>query len=445
MVGLIKTESVSKLAPYAVHDSKRNNASKLANGSAPATSSLDASRLEYNFTDSPRAIPAPDSPELWAQGEATDHMILARYDATKGGWQAPQLVPYGPLSLMPTASTLHYATECFEGMKLYRGNDGRARLFRPDRNAKRLLSSAARVSLPAFPPAELVKLIHSLAAVDAPRWLPANKSGGFLYVRPTFIATQPSLAVKKASEALLYVMLVCFPAFDEPTGSLAPVAAKSGDNEVQKKKRAGLRLLASEEDIVRAWPGGFGNSKVGASYGPSIVASAAAAAKGFDQILWLFGKEGWVTEAGACNFFAVMRERSSTNAGRTQLITAPLEDQVILPGVTRASVLETARETLAEELDIVERKFSIHELVEAANEGRLVECFACGTAFFIAPIGEISYMGKAIEVPLGEDGVSGEYAKKLRTRLRAIMHGDVQHPWGYKIEETGPKIEARRS
>jgi branched-chain amino acid aminotransferase len=129
---------------------------------------------------------------------------------------------------MPTASTLHYATECFEYMKLYRGNDGRACLFRPNRNAQRMVSSAARALLPEFPLDELVKLIHALAAIDAPRWLPADKAGGFLYIRSTFIATQPSLCVKKASEALLYVMLVCFPAFDEPIGSLEP-DLKSGN------------------------------------------------------------------------------------------------------------------------------------------------------------------------------------------------------------------------
>lgn len=398
------------------------------NGQAPGIAPLDASRLEYTYTTTQRAIPAPNSPELWAQGEATDHMILARYDAAKGGWQAPQLVPYGPLTLMPTAATLHYATECFEGMKLYRGQDGRARLFRPDRNGERMVKSAERVSLPEFPPGELVKLIDALAAVDAPRWLPVNKPGGYLYVRPTFIATQASLAMKKASEALLYVMLVCFPAFDEPTGSL---------EDSSSKKRPGLRLLASEQSMVRAWPGGFGNAKVGANYGPSIRASAAAAAKGFDQILWLFGEDGWVTEAGACNFFAVIKEKGE--AGRPQLITAPLEDEVILPGVTRASVLDTAKELLAEEVDVVERKFTIHELIEANKESRLLECFACGTAFFIAPIGEISYKGDSIEIPLSDGGVSGKYAKKIKSWLSAIMHGEVQHPWGYKIVEKGVK------
>lgn len=428
-------ESTATVAVNGLHDGHgHDRASTLVPlEMAPCASSLDASRLEYSFTRLQRPIPAPDSPELWAQGEATDHMILARYDAAKGGWAAPQLVPYGPLTLMPTAATLHYATECFEGMKLYRGVDGRARLFRPDRNAQRLRASAKRVSLPDFPAEELVKLIDALAAVDAPRWLPADKPGAFLYVRPTFIATQASLAVKKASEALLYVMLVCFPEFDRPTGSLGP-AAESGD-ESSKKKRAGLRLLASGEDLVRAWPGGFGNCKVGANYGPSIIASAAAAGKGFDQILWLLGSEGWITEAGACNFFTVMRVNGGK--GRAQLITGPLDDGVILPGVTRASVLETASEVLAEELDVVERRLSIQELIEAADDGRLVECFVSGTAFFVAPVGEINVQGRRIEVPLEEDEVSGRFAKKIRGRLWAIQHGEVQHPWGYMIEETG--------
>jgi branched-chain amino acid aminotransferase len=56
------------------------------------------------------------------------------------GWDAPELRPYGNLSIPPTASVLHYATECFEGLKMYRGYDGKLRLFRPDCNSKRLVS-----------------------------------------------------------------------------------------------------------------------------------------------------------------------------------------------------------------------------------------------------------------------------------------------------------------
>jgi branched-chain amino acid aminotransferase len=186
--------------------------------------------------------------------------------------------------------------------------------------------------------------------------------------------------------------------------------------------------------MVRAWPGGFGNCKVGANYGPAIIASAAAAQQGFDQILWLLGGEKWVTEAGACNFFAVVKPKGGL--GRTQLLTAPLGNGVVLPGVTRTSVLETVSETLANELDVVERNFSIHELIDAASDGRLVECFVCGTAFFITPVGEISYEGRAIGVPVGDErGRSGNLVEWLRERLSAIMHGDIEHPWAYVVEE----------
>jgi branched-chain amino acid aminotransferase len=143
----------------------------------------------------------------------------------------------------------------------------------------------------------------------------------------------------------------------------------------------GMRLLASQNDEVRAWPGGFGFAKVGANYGPSITATGEARARGYDQILWLFGQDGTVTEAGASNFFVIWRSRE----GKLQLVTAPLGDKIILDGVTRRSVIELAKERLAgnsslEALEVVERKYTMNEIVDAVEEGRIVEAFACGTA-----------------------------------------------------------------
>lgn len=115
-------------------------------------------------------------------------------------------------------------------------------------------------------------------------------------------------------------------------------------------ERPGLTILASKEDTVRAWPGDFGYAKVGANYGPSLIAQGEARERGFDQVLWLVGKECDVTEAGASNFFVMWRTRD----GRTQLITAPLGDKVILDGVTRGSVLELARQRISEDLEILE-------------------------------------------------------------------------------------------
>lgn len=141
----------------------------------------------------------------------------------------------------------------------------------------------------------------------------------------------------------------------------------------------GMKLLASQNG-VRAWPGGFGYAKVGANYGPSLMANGEARARGYDQVLWLL--DGKVTEAGASNFFVMMKSRE----GKTQLITAPLGDKIILDGVTRRSILELARERLSDgqsgldPVEIVEKHFTMEDIVEAVSEGRIIEAFAAGTA-----------------------------------------------------------------
>ena len=129
---------------------------------------LDASKLKFTRTTTPMTVPEPNDPIIAAQSQCTDHMITAVWKSSTG-WEAPELKPYGNLSLAPTASVLHYATECFEGMKMYRGYDGKLRLFRPDCNCDRMLMSATRISLPAFDPKELEKLIKALIAVDGPK------------------------------------------------------------------------------------------------------------------------------------------------------------------------------------------------------------------------------------------------------------------------------------
>lgn len=374
-----------------------------------------------------------------AQKTCTDHMVTARW-TVENGWDAPELKPYGPLSIMPSASVLHYATECFEGMKLYRGYDGRLRLFRVSRNADRMRKSAARIALPDFDPKELAKLIIALCARDGAKWLPKERPGSFLYIRPTMIATDAALGVQRPKEALLYVILACFPDMTKSLATPAPPALNGVANGTTPSKpvaAAGLKLLASSEDTVRAWPGGFGYAKVGANYGPSLVAQGEARARGFDQILWLFGPEGYVTEAGASNFFVVWRSKET---GKLELITAPLGERIILEGVTRASVLQLVQERLPttssgeiEGLEVVERRYTMAEILEAQQEGRLVEAFAAGTAFFIAPVSLIHFRGKDMEVPI--DGDSGVYARVIKQWLTNIMYGKESHEWGIVVDE----------
>jgi len=107
----------------------------------PAILDLDASKLRITRTTTPRKVPEPNSAEVWSYKACTDHMVKVTWTDDQG-WHTPEITPYGPLSIMPTASCLHYATQCFEGMKVYRGYDGKLRLFRPDRNCARLVMSA---------------------------------------------------------------------------------------------------------------------------------------------------------------------------------------------------------------------------------------------------------------------------------------------------------------
>jgi branched-chain amino acid aminotransferase len=328
-----------------------------ANGKAHVAEflELDASKLTYHQTSSPRAVPEESLANAGPETICTDHMIVANWKATTG-WSAPELKPYGPLSLMPTASVLHYATECFEGLKAYRGFDGKLRLFRPDRNCERLRMSSLRISLPGFPPVEIEKLLLALMAVDGPKWLPRDRPGSFLYLRPTVIGTQSQLGVQAPKEAMLFIIACYMPKMDAPIG--------------------GMRLHTSPEDMVRAWVGGFGYAKVGANYGPSLLATQEARSRGFDQILWLYGEQAYCTEAGASNFFILWKTRD----GQFELITAPLDDRLILDGVTRRSVVQLARERFSSEFIVTERKYTIQEVLDASVEGRIVESFAAGTA-----------------------------------------------------------------
>jgi branched-chain amino acid aminotransferase len=330
------------------------------------------------------------------------------------GWHAPELKAYGPLSLMPTASVLHYATECFEGMKLYRGFDGRLRLFRPQLNAKRMNMSASRIALPAFDEEEFLKLIVKLCAVDGPKWLnKESRQGSFLYIRPTMIASDPALGVQRPKEALLYIILTCFPAMDT--------------------NPAGMRLLASRDDMVRAWPGGFGFAKVGANYGPTLLCQGEARARGYNQILWLFGgkEDPLITEAGASNFFVVWR----TAEGQREVVTAPLGDKIILDGVTRRSVLELARTRLPD-VQVVERQIGIKELWAAHREGRLEEAFVCGTAFFVSSVSCINWREEEMNIKVDAEGM-GPYAGMIKGWLKGIMYGKERNEWGYVVEEEG--------
>ncbi|UKZ80590.1 hypothetical protein TrVFT333_008352 [Trichoderma virens FT-333] len=390
--------------------------------SSPAP--LDASRLEIKAVPNPKATPDADNPDLMSLKTSTDRMITASWNEERG-WTNPQVVPYGPISLMPSASALQYATQCFEGMKVFRGYDGRLRLFRPLYNCERMLKSATRICLPAFDPQELLKLIHKLCELEAPKWLPKDKPGSALYLRPTLIGSDSSLGFKVPDEAQLYIFMVYWPAPKPVTinGGTAP--------------QAGTRLLASRTSAVRAWPGGTGAAKVGGNYGTALMEHGIAKKQGYDQVLWLYGPDRQITEAGATNIFVIWK----TSSGALQIATPPLDkDGLILAGNTRRSIIELARDmfstvTVNKELqcEVLERKITMGEVEESSRSGRLMGVFVVGTAFWIQEVSEIGFNGESIKVNIG----ATTHVLLLRERMTEIMFGKRESDWVDIVQESG--------
>lgn len=181
--------------------------------------------------------------------------------------------------------------------------------------------------------------------------------------------------------------------------------------------------LYADRQHVRAWPGGTGDKKVGGNYGPTIRPQILAAQRGYSQVLWLAdGKGGpFVTEVGTMNFFAFW-----TNKDGEKELVSPALDGTILPGVTRRSVLDLARE--AGEYKVTERAISIHELLDAQREGRLHEAFGTGTAVVVSPIKCIHYDGQDYDVPIDTECGAGPLTQWMWDNITGIQTGKIERP-----------------
>ncbi|KAL7944965.1 aminotransferase [Trichoderma barbatum] len=367
---------------------------------------IDVSKLQIVKTNYHGALKPPG--ELVFGRNFTDHMLSIEWTREQG-WHAPHILPYQNLSLDPATCVFHYAFECFEGMKAYKGSDGKIRLFRPDKNMARFNKSASRIALPTFQPSDLINLIAKLVKVDE-RFIPGER-GYSLYLRPTLIGTQTTLGISPPESAMLFVIA-------SPVGPYYPTGFKA------------ISLEATNY-AVRAWPGGVGDKKLGANYAPCVLPQKGAASRGHQQNLWLFGEEECVTEVGTMNMFVAIR----TKVGQKELVTAPL-DGTILEGITRDSILTLARERLVPEGWVVsERKYTMVELDDASQEGRLIEAFGAGTAAIVSPIRTISWRGKELNCGLGDNEEAGEVTRKMKEWMEAIQYGDEPHEWSYIIDE----------
>jgi len=325
----------------------------------------------------------------------TDHMFVVDFEEEKG-WYDPRVEPYGPLPLDPATAVLHYGQSLFEGLKAFRGKDGTIRLFRSQKHVDRLNRTARRMCIPTLDPELILKSWTTLVDVDRD-WVPASV-GTSLYIRPTVIASEPFLGVRPAREYLYYVIL-------SPVGpyypeGLAPTRIKVIDN------------------YVRACAGGLGEAKTSANYAASLYAAEEAKHEGFTQVLWLDGvHHKYIEEVGTSNIMLRVGD---------EVITPPLGG-TILAGVTRDSALALLR---GWGVRVSERQITIDEVVAAADDGRLREVWATGTAAVISPVGELAYQGRRIVV---NQGRIGELAQKLYDTIVAIQYGEAPDPHGWTL------------
>lgn len=335
----------------------------------------------------------------------SDHMLMIECDI-KNGWGSPRIVPYQQLKLSPASACLHYGLQCFEGMKAYRSlkDEDSIHLFRPDKNLERLNNSMRRLQMPGtdFDQDELINLIGELINVDK-EWIPYGE-GFSLYVRPTVIATHRSLGLASPESLLLYVITT-------PVGPYY----KTGFDPIK---------LTADTECVRAWPGGTGDVKVGGNYATTMKPAAEAAAEGYSQVLWSFGENDEVTEVGAMNFFVYLINKETN---RPELVTAPLTRGDILPGVTRASILDLARSW--GDFDVSERFITMGEIKEASEENRLLEAFGAGTAAIVSPISCMQYKGKDISIP-----AVGELTQRVWDEIVGIQYRKIEGPPGWIVE-----------
>ncbi len=210
-----------------------------------------------------------------------------------------------------------------------------------------------------------------------------------------------------------------------------------------------VKLLA-EDHFVRAWPGnsffailkqsgGTGAYKLGSNYAVGLLPQKSAAEKGYNQVLWLSKyhddhanpNEHYVTEVGTMNLFVYW----INNKGEKELITAGLEDGTILPGVTRDSIIQLAKQW--KEFKVTEGRLSMNEIEKAVSEGRILEAFGAGTAAVVSPIQTINFRGKDLSIPLNKNDPSagiGPLAKRFAETIMSIQYGEIEHPWSVVLD-----------
>jgi branched-chain amino acid aminotransferase len=319
----------------------------------------------------------------------TDYNVRCYY--RDGKWGEVEVSSSEYVSIHMAATCLHYGQEAFEGMKAYRGKDGKIRLFRWQENAKRIRRSADGILMARVPDELFFEMIVKAVKLNE-RFVPPFGHGAALYIRPLLVGTGVQVGVSPAKEYMFMVFV----------GPVGPYF-KEGFNPVS------MQIIS---DYDRAAPLGTGHIKVGGNYAGSLFAMERAKAEGYASVIFLEAKEKkYIDEAGPANFFAIKDNTYVTPKSNS-----------ILPSITNMSLMQ-----LAEDLGLkVERRQLAVEELDAFEEAG-----ACGTAAIISPIGKITVRETGKIYEFAKDGIAGPISTKLYNKLQGIQYGEEPDTHGW--------------
>lgn len=319
----------------------------------------------------------------------TDYNVRCTYKDGHWGEIEVSDSEYMPIHIAATA--LHYGQEIFEGLKAFRGKDGKVRIFRLEENAKRMADSA-RGLLMAPIPEDLFKEMVIKAVKLNERFIPPYGSGASLYIRPLEIGTSAQVGVKPGKEYMFIVLVT-------PVGPYFKTGFRPTN-------------ICIMRDYDRVAPKGTGRWKVGGNYAASLGAGEKAHELGYSAVLYLDPKEKkYLDECGPANFFMIKDGKYVTPASES-----------ILPSITNKSLQQLARDM---GLEVEARHITLDELEQAS------EAAACGTAAVASPVGEIDDLDTGKKYILSKDGQPGPITTRLYNTLRGIQLGEIEdsHEW----------------
>ena len=319
----------------------------------------------------------------------TDYNVRCYY--RNGAWGEIEVCSQDTITMHMAATCLHYGQEAFEGLKAYRGKDGKVRVFRVDENAKRLQSTCRGILMPEVPTELFIEMVKKVVRLNQ-EYIPTYESGATLYIRPLLIGISPQVGVHPSTEYLFMI-------FVTPVGPYF---------------RGGFATnpYVIIRDHDRSAPLGTGIYKVGGNYAASLIANKKAHDLGYACEFYLDAREKkYIDECGAANFFGI-----KDNTYVTPKSTS------ILPSITNKSLMQ-----LAEDMGMkVERRQIPEDELSTFDEAG-----ACGTAAVITPISYIDDLETGKRYTFSADGTPGPISEKLYNHLRAIQYGDEPdvHGW----------------